>query len=142
LDKIVILDFGSQTTQLIGRRIRELGVYAEIYPGDAPLTPAMLDGAKGIILSGSPFSVYEDGSPAPDRAVYGAGLPILGICYGLQRMTSDYAARVAPTMRGVRRGEGDPPSRPGGRVGRRRQGGRLPEGPFESASGPQPSRPG
>jgi GMP synthase (glutamine-hydrolysing) len=96
LDKIVILDFGSQTTQLIGRRIRELGVYAEIYPGDAPLTPAMLDGAKGIILSGSPFSVYEDGSPAPDRAVYGAGLPILGICYGLQRMTSDYGGRVAP----------------------------------------------
>ena len=96
MDKIVILDFGSQTTQLIGRRIRELGVYAEIYPGDAPLTAAMLDGAVGVIFSGSPFSVYDVGAPAPDPAVYGAGLPILGICYGLQRMTSDHGGRVEP----------------------------------------------
>jgi len=96
LDKIVILDFGSQTTQLIGRRIRELGVYAEIYPGDAPLTAAMLDGAKGIIFSGSPCSVYDEGAPAPDRKIYEAGLPILGICYGLQRMTADHGGRVEP----------------------------------------------
>jgi len=96
LDKIVVLDFGSQTTQLIGRRIRELGVYAEIVPGDAPLDATMLDGAKGLVLSGSPFSVYDQGAPAPDPAVYAAGLPLLGICYGLQRMTADHGGRVEP----------------------------------------------
>jgi GMP synthase (glutamine-hydrolysing) len=96
VDKIVILDFGSQTTQLIGRRVREFGVYAEIYPGDAKLTPAMMDGAKGIILSGSPCSVYDEGAPAPDWAIYDSGLPLLGICYGLQRMTADHGGRVEP----------------------------------------------
>ncbi|AEJ19984.1 glutamine-hydrolyzing GMP synthase [Gracilinema caldarium] len=96
MDKIVILDFGSQTTQLIGRRIREFGVYTEIVPGDAPLTCTILDGAKGIILSGSPSSVYEPGAPVPDPAVYNTGLPLLGICYGLQRMTADHGGRVEP----------------------------------------------
>jgi len=96
VDKIVILDFGSQTTQLIGRRIREFGVYTEIVPGDAPLTCTVLDGAKGIILSGSPSSVYEAGAPVPDPAVYNTGLPLLGICYGLQRMTADHGGRVEP----------------------------------------------
>lgn len=96
MDKILILDFGSQTTQLIGRRIRELGVYAEIAAGDAPLTPALLEGAKGIVLSGSPCSVYEPGAPVPDPAVYSAGLPLLGICYGLQRMTADHGGKVEP----------------------------------------------
>ncbi|MCA1950622.1 MAG: hypothetical protein LDL24_08615, partial [Treponema sp.] len=96
MDKIVILDFGSQTTQLIGRRIREFGVYTDIVPGDAPLTCTVLDGAKGIILSGSPSSVYDEGAPVPDPAVYTTGLPILGICYGLQRMTADHGGRVEP----------------------------------------------
>ncbi len=96
MDKIVILDFGSQTTQLIGRRIREFGVYTEIVPGDAPLTCTVLDGAKGIILSGSPSSVYDEGAPVPDPAVYNTGLPLLGICYGLQRMTADHGGRVEP----------------------------------------------
>lgn len=96
MDKIVILDFGSQTTQLIGRRIRDLGVYAEIVPGDAPLSPALLEGAVGIVLSGSPCSVYDEGAPVPDRRVYEAGLPLLGICYGLQRMTADHGGRVEP----------------------------------------------
>jgi GMP synthase (glutamine-hydrolysing) len=96
VDKVVILDFGSQTTQLIGRRIREFGVYTEIVPGDAPLTCTVLDGAKGIILSGSPSSVYEAGAPVPDPAVYNTGLPLLGICYGLQRMTADHGGRVEP----------------------------------------------
>lgn len=93
MDTILILDFGSQYTQLIARRVRELGVYTEIVPGDQPLK--LPEGTKGIILSGSPFSVYEDGAPAPDAAVYAAPVPVLGICYGAQRMTHDHGGRVA-----------------------------------------------
>jgi len=94
MDTILILDFGSQTTQLIARRIRELGVYTEIVPGDSPLAGRLeRPDLKGIILSGSPESVNEDG-PAPDPAIYKAGLPLLGICYGLQRMTFDLGGRV------------------------------------------------
>ena len=92
MDTILILDFGSQYTQLIARRIRDLGVYTEIQPGDAPLQ--LLDGIKGIVMSGSPWSVYEDGAPAPDPAVYRCGLPVLGICYGAQRMTHDFDGLV------------------------------------------------
>jgi GMP synthase (glutamine-hydrolysing) len=96
MDKILILDFGSQTTQLIGRRIRELGVYTEIAPGDAALDAAILDaGVRGIILSGSPESVYERGA-APDKNIYDCGLPLLGICYGLQRMNYDLGGKVEP----------------------------------------------
>ena len=94
MDKILILDFGSQYTQLIGRRVRELGVYAEILPGEAPLSPASLAGAKGIVLSGSPFSVYEPGAPVPHPSAFEAGLPVLGLCYGAQRMTQDSGGRV------------------------------------------------
>ena len=98
MDKIVILDFGSQTTQLIGRRIRDMGVYTEILPGDAPLDAEVLAETRGIILSGSPESVYENGA-APDRAVYECGLPLLGICYGLQRMNYDQGGLVEPLPR-------------------------------------------
>ena len=94
MDKILILDFGSQYTQLIGRRIRELGVYAEVLPGDAPLGPDRLVGAKGVVLSGSPRSAYEPGSPRPDPVLYRAGLPVLGLCYGIQLMTLDFGGRV------------------------------------------------
>ena len=96
MDTILILDFGSQTTQLIGRRIRDMGVYTVIIPGDAALTPEVHGhDVKGIILSGSPESVYETGA-APDKKVYECGLPLLGICYGLQRMTSDLGGDVEP----------------------------------------------
>ena len=94
VDKILILDFGSQSTQLIGRRIRQLGVFSEIVPGDTPLESLPLEGAKGIILSGSPSGVYEEGAPAVDRRVYGAGLPVLGICYGLHRLSVDHGGDV------------------------------------------------
>ncbi|GHT50152.1 GMP synthase [glutamine-hydrolyzing] [Spirochaetia bacterium] len=93
MDKILILDFGSQTTALIGRRIREAGVYTDIICGDAPLTDAVLRDVKGIILGGSPESVYEKGA-SPDPQIYTLGLPLLGICYGLQRMTVDNGGSV------------------------------------------------
>jgi GMP synthase (glutamine-hydrolysing) len=96
MDKILILDFGSQTTALIGRRIRDAGVYSEIAPGDAPLAPLLSADVKGIILSGSPESVYAADSPAPDKAVYTCGLPLLGICYGIQRITFDNGGKVEP----------------------------------------------
>lgn len=94
MDKILILDFGSQYTQLIGRRVRELGVYSEIIPGDSPIDAAALKDAAGIVLSGSPFSAYDSEAPAPDPALYAAGLPLLGICYGIQRMTLDSGGAV------------------------------------------------
>lgn len=87
MDKIIILDFGSQTTQLIARRIRELGVFCEIYPGNTIINDNFLMNTKGIIMSGSPFSVYEKGAPKPDAGIYLTGLPVLGICYGFQQMT-------------------------------------------------------
>ncbi|GHU81548.1 GMP synthase [glutamine-hydrolyzing] [Spirochaetia bacterium] len=106
MDKILILDFGSQTTQLIGRRIRDLGVYTEIIPGDAPLTDEVLGSGGGeskgphrvlgIILSGSPESVYTPEGAVPDKGLYACGLPLLGICYGLQRMTLDHGGLVEP----------------------------------------------
>ncbi len=94
MDSILILDFGSQYTQLIARRIREIGVYASILPGDARIGGQDLEGVKGIVLSGSPWSVYEQGAPAPDPAVYECGLPVLGVCYGIQRMTADFGGSV------------------------------------------------
>ncbi|MFP4384897.1 MAG: glutamine-hydrolyzing GMP synthase [Spirochaetia bacterium] len=99
MDTILILDFGSQTTQLIGRRIRDLGVYSEIFPGDTPWEELPLEGVKGIILSGSPFSVTDADAPVPDSRVYSSGLPLLGICYGLQRMNADQGGivRALPT---------------------------------------------
>lgn len=94
MDSILILDFGSQYTQLIGRRARQAGVYADIVPGDAVLDEARLRGVKGIILSGSPWSVYEEGAPAPDPRVWRLGLPVLGVCYGMQRMTLEFGGKV------------------------------------------------
>jgi GMP synthase (glutamine-hydrolysing) len=95
MDTILILDFGGQSTQLIGRRVRQLGVYTEIAHGDTPLEKLPLADVKGVILSGSPYSVYETGAPGLDRRLYGRGLPILGICYGLQRLCADHGGTVA-----------------------------------------------
>lgn len=94
MDTILILDFGGQTCQLIGRRLREGGYYSEIAPHDAPLTPERLKNVKGIILSGSPYSVYEEGSPSVDQAIFTTGLPVLGICYGFQLLTHLSGGRV------------------------------------------------
>lgn len=94
MDTILILDFGGQTCQLIGRRLREGGLYSEIAPHDVPLTAERLRDVKGIILSGSPYSVYEEGAPSVDPRLLETGLPILGICYGFQLITHLQGGRV------------------------------------------------
>ena len=86
-DKVLILDFGSQTTQLIARRVRESQVYCEIHPFNMELAKIKEFGAKGIILSGGPACVMDDGSPTVGAEVLNLGVPVLGICYGMQLMT-------------------------------------------------------
>ncbi len=93
-EKILILDFGSQYTQLIARRLRELGVYCEIHPCNVPAEKIRAFRPRGIVLSGSPASVHAGGSPRADRAVYEMGVPILGICYGLQLLAHELGGRV------------------------------------------------
>jgi len=84
---ILVLDFGSQFTQLIARRLRELSVYSEILPFNTPLEAIQAKHPRGLILSGGPSSVREDGAPRPDPGIFEIGLPTLGICYGMQLMT-------------------------------------------------------
>lgn len=94
-EKILILDFGSQYTQLIGRRIRELNVYCEIHPFNH--FPAIDKSVKGVILSGSPYSVRDADSPRPDLSAIKGKLPLLGICYGAQYLSHFYGGEVAPS---------------------------------------------
>ena len=92
---ILILDFGSQYTQLIARRIREMKVYCEIYPGNRSLNEVTnLQEVKGIILSGGPSSVYDKNAPWPDGRVWEQGVPILGICYGMQLIAQHFGGKV------------------------------------------------
>ena len=93
-EKILILDFGSQYTQLIARRLRELGVYCEIHPCTMKAEAVRAFGAKGVVLSGGPASVLAEGSPRPDKAVFELGVPVLGICYGLQLMAHELGGKV------------------------------------------------
>jgi GMP synthase (glutamine-hydrolysing) len=93
---IVVLDFGSQFTQLIARRLRELSVYSEILPFDTPMAEISQRQPVGIILSGGPKSVSEAGAPRCDTAVFASGVPVLGICYGMQLMTDALGGTVAP----------------------------------------------
>lgn len=94
MDKILILDFGSQYTQLIARRVRECGVYSEIVPFNINLEEIKRASPRGIILSGSPASVLEKEAPLCDTKIFSLGIPILGICYGLQLMTSLLGGKV------------------------------------------------
>ena len=94
LDKILVLDFGAQYAHLICRRIRESGVYAELAPFDISPDEIRKRKAKGLIFSGGPKSVYSRGSPLPNRGVYDIGLPILGICYGLQAIVHQNGGKV------------------------------------------------
>lgn len=93
--RILILDYGSQYTQLIARRVREVGVYSEIHPHDAGPTLIARFAPSGIILSGGPESVLGDGTPRIDDAVLDADVPILGICYGMQALAAKLGGRVA-----------------------------------------------
>ena len=95
--RILILDFGSQYTQLIARRIREIGVYCEIWPWDSSPGDLMKFAPRGIILSGGPESVHaQDGPRAPDL-VFEMNVPVLGICYGLHTMTAQLGGTVTPS---------------------------------------------
>ncbi|MBS3920676.1 MAG: glutamine-hydrolyzing GMP synthase [Deltaproteobacteria bacterium] len=94
-DKILILDFGSQYTQLIARRVRECRVYSEIQPFDFPLEKIKALSPKGIILSGGPSSVYESEAPCCDPRLFRLGIPILGICYGMQLIANLLGGEVA-----------------------------------------------
>ncbi len=92
---IVILDFGSQFTRLITRRLRELGAYSVILPGNAPLERIMQQNPQGIILSGGPSSVYDEAAPKPSSGVLELNLPILGVCYGMQFLAHEAGGTVA-----------------------------------------------
>jgi GMP synthase (glutamine-hydrolysing) len=101
---IAVLDFGSQYTQVIARRIRECNVYSKIYPFGTSAATLRADGVIGIILSGGPSSVFAKGAPMPDRAIFDLGVPVLGICYGIQLMGRLLGGTVA---RGERREYGN-----------------------------------
>ena len=86
MDKVFVLDFGSQYTQLIARKIRELGVYSEIFPFDFPLSRLKRAQPTALVLSGGPQSVYQKRAPYLSPEIFKWGLPTLGICYGFQLM--------------------------------------------------------
>jgi len=92
--RILILDFGAQYTQLIARRIRESGVFCEIHPWDMSDEDVRAFGARGVILSGGPESVTDASPPAAPQAVFELGVPVLGICYGMQTMAQQLGGRV------------------------------------------------
>lgn len=96
---ILVLDFGSQYTQLIARRVRELGVYSEIHPFGIPVEKIRQLRPIGIILSGGPSSVYEPGAPKPSPEIFHLGVPVLGICYGLQLIADQLGGRVDASAR-------------------------------------------
>ena len=98
-DTIVILDFGSQYTQLIARRIRELKVFSVILPCNASLSRIKKFNPKGVVLSGGPHSVYQKNAPSLKKGVLGLGVPILGICYGMQIMMKALGGRVKEAPR-------------------------------------------
>lgn len=96
-DLILVLDFGSQYTQLIARRIRENKVFTKIVPYNVSIDEIKNLKPKGLILSGGPLSVYDKGAPMPKAEIFKLGIPILGICYGMQAITEHFGAKVKPS---------------------------------------------
>jgi GMP synthase (glutamine-hydrolysing) len=97
-ETVIILDFGSQYTQLIARRVREAGVYCEILPFNASVEEILVRRPRGLILSGSPSSVYDEGSPRPSKGLLESiDVPVLGICYGLHVLAADMGGEVKPS---------------------------------------------
>src|SRR5690242_14358378 len=94
--RVLILDFGSQFTQLIARRVREAHVYCEIHPPTRDLAWIKAFKPIGIVLSGGPNSVYDEGSPTTDKGVFDLGIPVLGVCYGMQLMAHLTGGKVTP----------------------------------------------
>src|SRR5271157_3548226 len=98
-ERILILDFGSQTTQLIARRVRESHVYCEIHPFNMTIEEIENFKPKGIILSGGPASVHDEGAPLADLKVFELGIPVLGICYGMQLLAHQLGGAVEKAQR-------------------------------------------
>jgi GMP synthase (glutamine-hydrolysing) len=99
VDRVLVLDFGSQYNQLIARRVRELKVYSEIVPHNVSAEDVLARGARALVLSGGPASVRAAGTPLPDPAIFNLGIPVLGICYGMQAMAQMLGGRVAHAHR-------------------------------------------
>ena len=97
-EEILVLDFGSQYNQLIARRIRDLGVYSELVNYDITKEEILSRNVKGIVLSGGPNSVYDEKSFRPNDEIFELGLPILGICYGMQYISYHYGAKVVSSL--------------------------------------------
>ena len=100
-DKILIVDFGSQVTQLIARRVREEGVYSEIVPFQKAEAAFKEMKPKAVILSGGPESVHEEGSPRAPQLIFDSGVPVLGICYGQMTMAAQLGGEVGSFMAGA-----------------------------------------
>ncbi|HEY8347079.1 MAG TPA: glutamine-hydrolyzing GMP synthase [Symbiobacteriaceae bacterium] len=98
-DLIVVLDFGAQYGQLIARRVREQQVYCEVWPHTTPAERFRAEGVKGIIFSGGPASVYGEGAPKCDPEIFRLGIPILGICYGMQLLSKELGGDVRPAAK-------------------------------------------
>src|SRR5512142_2353124 len=97
---VLVVDFGAQYAQLIARRVREANVYSELVPHTMPVAEMLARQPAAIVLSGGPSSVYEPGAPRVDRALFDAGVPVFGICYGFQAMALALGGEVTKTGRG------------------------------------------
>src|SRR5688500_1940180 len=95
-ETILVLDFGSQYTQLIARRIREANVYSEVVPFNTSVAVVREHEPQGLILSGGPDSVYAPGAPACDPKIFELGIPVLGVCYGMQLLAKELGGKVEP----------------------------------------------
>ncbi len=99
MDKVLVLDFGAQYTQLIARKVRELGIFSEIFPFNVSISKIKKKNPQAIILSGGPGSVYANEAPLIPEEIFFLGIPVLGICYGLQLMAHVLGGKVASSTK-------------------------------------------